>query len=85
MTYRWEYYMYNFKITFDGDNSVGTKQNAVLNCYSYSQSTRKYINYTNKAITLKVIKNDGTKIWAIYTFMDNGVGKYGYFCDKIAK
>ena len=73
-------------VDFIGDTSVGTKQDAMLTYESY------YANYLGlnpckeQPVTLKIIKNDGTNIWGVYSYADDAEEKlnYGYFCDKIA-
>lgn len=70
-------------IEFSGDKTVGDKKNAVFNYQkdSYGSSTK----IENQPITLKIIKNDGTNIWAIFTYVDEKEEKLygGYFCDTI--
>lgn len=82
ITYGWNYYSYNHLITFNGDKSKGKKTNALFNCYNYAG--RKFITYVNQSITLEIANNDGTNIWAVYSFTDqSGVSHRGYFCDTI--
>mgnify|MGYP005874963373 CR=1 FL=1 len=66
-------------IWFTGDKSVGKKEQAFLSQFTWEDYTTQY---TNEPITFEIIKNDGKKIWAVYTVQSNGKS-YGYFCAKI--
>ncbi len=69
---------YYFLFYFPGDKTVGKKPNSNMKANVYGTS----INF-NKAIEFEIIKNDGTKIWAVYSFIEDDVLHYGYFCDNI--
>lgn len=75
----WEY----FKILFSGDKSVGIKENAQLGINYYNYETYESTSFTNQPIKFEIIKNDGKKIWAIYTFTKNGRLYYGHLCQNI--
>lgn len=71
-------------VEFQGDRSIGTKENAT---FSYQKMSwgGSITKIENQPITLKIIKNDGTNIWAIFTYVDEKEEKLygGYFCDTI--
>lgn len=80
ITYSWDYYGYYFMLSFDGDRSEGKKVNAKLSCDYYLNG---YIRYSNQIINLEIVQNDGTNIWAVYSFNEGETLKYGYFCETI--
>jgi len=72
-------YPYYFKFHLTGDKSVGKKQGVQLHVKVY-----KGLTFSQpKDINFEIIKNDGTKFWAVYSFIEEGVLNYGYFCDSI--
>jgi hypothetical protein len=73
--YGWTYYSsyYYMKFYFSGDNNLGIKSDATFS-YKYSGS------FTDEPVNLEIIKNDGTKIWGIFSFVKNEKLYYGYFC-----
>lgn len=74
----WDYYNYYFlKLYFAGDKSVGEKTNGKLT-YKYNS-----LAFTDEPIKFEIIKNDGTKIWAIYSFIKDGKLYFGHFCQNI--
>lgn len=76
--YGWDYFgFYYLKIYFAGDKAVGKKENASL-AYYYSST-----NISADAIDFEIIKNDGVKIWAVYSFVMDGKLRYGYFIQNI--
>lgn len=77
--YGWSTYSEHLLIWFSGDKSVGKKEKAFLSQYTYEDYTTEY---TNEPIIFEIIKNDGKKIWAVYTVQSNGKS-YGYFCAEI--
>lgn len=78
--YGWDYYGYlYFKIWFDGDKSIGKKENSILS----SKASWDSDGISNQAINFEIIKNDGTNIWAIYSFIKDSKLYYGNFCQKI--
>jgi hypothetical protein len=77
--YGWDLYnYYYYKLWYTGDKSVGKKQDAKLSCY-YGQPPA----FSKEPVDFEIIKNDGTNIWAIFTFIKDDMLQYGYFCDKI--
>ncbi|NDV65864.1 hypothetical protein [Bacteroides sp. 224] len=77
--YGWKYYTYYWiYIDFTGDKSVGTKSDALFTYHTWS-------NDTIENITLKIIKNDGTNIWGIFSYINDSEEKLytGYFCDTV--
>lgn len=74
-TYPGEY----LTIWFSGDKTVGKKEKAFLSQFTYEDYTTQY---DNEPIIFEIIKNDGKKIWAVYTVQSNGKS-YGYFCAEI--
>ena len=82
VTYGWEYYnVYYSLLTFSGDKSEGKKMDASFSYYSYFYPN--YIYYQNEPVTLEIIKNDGRRIWGIFSFIKDEVSHRGYFCDSI--
>jgi len=79
--YGWDYYnFYWYYVIFAGDKNVGIKADATFQ-YKYSG-----INI-NIPVNFEIIKNDGTNIWGIFHYIDEGAEKLnsGYFCDKFRK
>ena len=78
--YGWEYYssMY-FKISFSGDKSVGVKTGSRLATKLDWDEPE-----TDDEINLEIIKNNGTKIWAVFSFVKDEKLIYGHFCQNIA-
>lgn len=73
--YGWDYYgWYYLKIYFPGDTSVGEKPGSKLSYEYYSGS-----NYSDEPIDFKIIKNDGTKIWATFSFVKDEKLNFGNF------
>lgn len=65
-------------IDYKGDKSVGVKEDAQFSHKAWSDKI-------DCPITLEIIKNDDTNIWAIYSYVDENQEKLytGYFCDTI--
>lgn len=75
--YGWNYYgFYYLKIYFSGDKEVGKKENASLEFYDSMRISAEDIDF-------EIIKNDGEKIWAVYSFVMNERLYYGYFIQNI--
>ena len=79
--YGWKYSSssYYYRLYFDGGVEPGVKTNAILACKTYNP----VYTYADEPITVEIIKNDNTKIWAIYSFIKDGKLIYGYFIDPI--
>lgn len=79
-TYGWKYYTYySFYIWFNGDNTVGKKENATF---------RKKDSYNDTGVVdidFEIVKNDGEYIWGIYSFIKDEKMNFGYICSKIAQ
>lgn len=69
----WAYY------DFAGGKEVGAKTNATFTYKNYYGET------VLNPVKLEVIKNDGSDIWGIFSYIDEVEEKLhsGYFCDKI--
>lgn len=77
--YGWKYYSYYWcYIDFSGDKSVGEKEGGEFTYKTWGTEI-------NTPITLKIIKNDGTNIWGVFSYVDETEEKlcYGYFCDTV--
>lgn len=75
--YGWNNYNRNYlKIYFGGDKSIGEKAGAKL-------TVKDSFTLVDQPIQLKVIKNDGTKIWAIYSCIKDNKLYFGHFCQNI--
>ena len=76
--YGFDYYNYQYiKLYFSGDKTLGVKANAKITCEWNDFS------FTDQPIKLEIIKNDGTKIWAVYSFVKDGKLYFGHFCQNI--
>lgn len=77
--YGWDYYGYMyFKLYFGGDKSVGEKSDAkMVSKLSWSEPE------VNESIKFEIIKNDGTKIWAVYSYIKDEKLNFGHFCQDI--
>lgn len=79
--YGWSYYNFLWTyIDFKGDKTVGDKTEAVHLYHDWNGETKTPIN-------LKVVKNDGTMLWVVYSYLNAAGDKLysGYFCDKVTK
>lgn len=75
----WEFYSYYwFFVDFAGGNDVGVKSDAEFSHKNYP------ITYASP-VKMEIIKNDGTNIWAIFSYIDEDaeILHFGYFCDTI--
>lgn len=82
--YGWLAYDYYFHyIDFKGNKTEGLKEDATVSINIMFFGLNE--SYTDQAVTLRIIKNDGTNIWGVYTFVDEENEKlnFGYFCDTI--
>ncbi|WP_196212833.1 hypothetical protein [Bacteroides cellulosilyticus] len=75
----WGYYCHY--IDFMGDKTEGVKEAATFSISSWSVSGE----YSDQAVTLKIIKNDGTNLWGVFSFIDEEreIVYAGYFCDTV--
>ena len=66
----------NMWISFEGDTSVGEKVGG-----SFTRTLPYYEEeFGNEAADVEIIKNDGSKIWAVWSFIKNDKLFYGHFC-----
>lgn len=80
--YGWSFFEYSWHyIDFMLDKTEGVKEGAVFSINSWSVNDK----YSDQAVTLKIIKNNGTNLWGIFSFIDEKreVIYSGYFCDTI--
>ena len=72
------YYHY---MEFMGDKTEGVKEGATFSVSSWIVSDK----YSGQAVTLKIIKNDGTNLWGVFSFVDEEreILCSGYFCDTV--
>ena len=72
------YYHY---MDFMGDKTEGVKEGATFSVSSWIVSDK----YSGQAVTLKIIKNDGTNLWGVFSFVDEEREMLcsGYFCDTV--
>lgn len=87
-TYGWDASSFGstFRITYDGDKSVGKKENGTLSGFfsGYDSENGNVAGwFENQPVDLEVIKNDGVNIWFIYSLIKNDKLHYGYFCDTV--
>jgi hypothetical protein len=78
----YDYYnFYILKIYYPGDKSVGEKQGCKI-----SYTNVPYLDSSDGIVDLEyfnIVKNDGTKIWAVYSLIENNALKWGYFIQNI--
>ncbi|MDQ2178700.1 hypothetical protein [Marinifilum sp. D714] len=71
-------YGYYYKLFFTGDKSVGVKPDGVLDIDLY------FAGITLKeSVTVEIIKNDGNKVWAVYSYIKNEKLNFGHLCQNI--
>ncbi len=65
--YGWDYYNYYYlKVYFGGDKTVGSRANSKI---SYKMGN---LNISNKDLSIfRIIKNDGEKIWMVFSYLNN--------------
>lgn len=71
---------YVLRIYYPGDKSVGESDNARIyyaNTGGISSGSTLDLDY------FKIIKNDGTKIWAVFSLVHNGTLRWGHFIQNI--
>lgn len=76
--YGWDYYGYEYeyqKIYFEGEKSVGKKDNAVFSQVDWFNSPV----HTRQPVDLEIIKVDDGKIWGVFSFIKNKKLFYGHF------
>lgn len=79
--YGYEYEeMMMLKIYFAGDKTVGVKKDATL---SFKAVWGNIPAFKDQPIKFEIIKNDGTKIWAIYSFVKENKLYSGFFVQSI--
>lgn len=78
--YGWSVWSEYLTIWFSGDKTVGKKEKALLSQFTYEDYTTQF---TEEPAILEIIKNNGTKIWAVYSVLKADKLSYGYFCAKI--
>ena len=71
----WESYVYgSLKVTYTGDLTVGVKADAKL------INDSDYPSVTYQLDSFEILKNDGTRVWAVYSVIKDGVLHYGKLC-----
>jgi len=71
-------YGYYYKLFFTGDKSVGVKSDGVLDIDLY------FAGITLKeSVTVEIIKNDGNKVWAVYSYIKDEKLNFGHLCQNI--
>lgn len=77
--YGWDYYGYSYqKVYFKGDKSVGKKEEALFTFNEWWTPV-----HDRESIDFEIVKNDGTLIWAIFSFIKNEKLFYGHFVRPI--
>lgn len=78
--YGFDYYGYMyFKVWFVGDKTVGKKSSGKIQ----AKMTWGDNESSSDALTFEIIKNDGTFIWAVYSYIQDNKLYYGNFCQRI--
>jgi hypothetical protein len=75
------YDFYVLKIYYPKDVSIGEKQGCKISYQNipYGKSSDGVLDLEY----FKIIKNDGSKIWAVFSLIEKDVLKYGYFIQDI--
>jgi len=77
--YGWNYYNSIYlHIYFQGDKNQGVKSNSSI--YAKFDSRGEIFD---EELDLEIIKNDGDKIWVVYSFIKDDKLNYGHFCQDI--
>ncbi len=75
------YYTYmSLLVYYPGDHYVGKKTGAEL---SYQYAWGDDPAFEHHSCDFEIIKNDGEKVWAIYSFVENERLYFGHFCAKL--
>ena len=73
--YGWDYFGYSYqKVYFKGDKSVEKKEDALFTFNEWWTPVHDRV-----PIDFEIVKNDGTLIWAIFSFIKNEKLFYGHF------
>lgn len=76
----WDYWgYYFFLVSFDGDNTVGVKTNG-----AFKAKFGWYDPEITATPEVEIIKNDGDHLWGTFSWIEEEVLKFGYFCMDIA-
>lgn len=77
--YGWDYYgqYRSMHFYFAGDKSVGVKIGSKVVIYDFYNETETPFD------KFEIIKNDGTKIWAVFSYLKENVLYFGYFVQEI--
>ena len=74
--YGWDYYgHYYYFVYWAGDKTVGSKTDGQFKYY--------FGRTFDEPVDFEIIKNDGFKIWGIFSFLKDEKVNYGYFCYAI--
>jgi len=71
-------YGYYYKLFFSGDKSVGVKSDGVLDIDLYFAAIT-----LKESVTVEVIKNDGNKVWIVYSYIKDEKLNFGHLCQNI--
>ena len=71
-------YGYYFRVYFSGDKSIGVKADGKLDIDLYFAKIT-----LSEPVNVEIIKNDGAKIWAVYSFIKDEKLNFGHFCQDI--
>ncbi|WP_143470458.1 hypothetical protein [Labilibaculum filiforme] len=71
-------YGYYYKVYFSGDKSPGVKANGRLDIWLYFAQIK-----LNESVSVEIIKNDGTKVWGVYSYIRDEKLNFGHFCQSI--
>jgi len=77
--YGWELFgMQYLKFYFSGDYKVGKKADTKMVAKLSWRGMP-----SEELVDFEIIKNDGTKIWAVYSYVKDNKLNYGHFCQNI--
>ena len=67
-----------FKLFFTGDKSVGVKNDGILDIELYFANI-----YLTESVNVEIIKNDGNKVWVVYSYIKDDKLNFGHLCQNI--
>lgn len=71
----WKNYRFYFKCYFKGNKDVGKKTDSKIERMTSTVEGKVVVS-----VDFEIIKNDGNKIWAIYSFVKDDKLNFGHFC-----
>lgn len=67
-----------FNLSFEGDRTIGVKQNG-----KFSYKSEEYSDvFVDQPANIEIIKNEKGRIWGVLYFVNQGTIFYGHFCQN---